>query len=109
MTEPSGPRSPAASPEEPPPPQATSAAATTADGIPRRGGAKVMCGFPPLLSAECSPRYCGPTTMASLIGVQRTAPGQQRRRTDLLPLSPPLAWDELMHQPAYQHALERLP
>ena len=22
---------------------------------------------------------------------------------------PPLAWDELMHQPAYQHALERLP
>lgn len=36
-------------------------------------------------------------------------PDAERRRTDLLPLSPPLAWDELMHQPAYQHALERLP
>jgi beta-N-acetylhexosaminidase len=31
------------------------------------------------------------------------------RRLDLLPLTPPLPWDELMHQPAYQHALERLP
>ena len=33
----------------------------------------------------------------------------EARRLDLLPLSPPLPWDELMHQPAYQHALERLP
>jgi len=31
------------------------------------------------------------------------------RRLDLLPLSPHLPWDELMHQPAYQRALERLP
>jgi beta-N-acetylhexosaminidase len=31
------------------------------------------------------------------------------RRLDLLPLTPPLPWDELMHQPAYQHALEKLP
>ena len=25
------------------------------------------------------------------------------------PQTPPLPWDELMHQPAYQHALEKLP
>ena len=36
-------------------------------------------------------------------------PDSERRRTDLLPASPPVAWDELMHQAAYQHALERLP
>lgn len=33
----------------------------------------------------------------------------EARRLDLLPLTPPLPWDELMHQPAYQHALEMLP
>jgi len=33
----------------------------------------------------------------------------EARRLDLLPLTPPLPWDELMHQPAYQHALESLP
>jgi len=33
----------------------------------------------------------------------------EARRLDLLPLAPPLPWDELMHQPAYQHALEKLP
>ena len=33
----------------------------------------------------------------------------EARRLELLPLSPPLPWDELMHQPAYQHALESLP
>jgi beta-N-acetylhexosaminidase len=27
----------------------------------------------------------------------------------LLPQTAPLTWDELMHQPAYQRALERLP
>jgi beta-N-acetylhexosaminidase len=31
------------------------------------------------------------------------------RRLDLLPHTPPLPWDELMHQPAYQHALAKLP
>ena len=36
-------------------------------------------------------------------------PDSERRRTDLLPQTTPLAWDELMHQPAYQHALEQLP
>jgi beta-N-acetylhexosaminidase len=36
-------------------------------------------------------------------------PDSERRRLDLLPPTPPLSWDELMHQPAYQHALERLP
>ncbi len=33
----------------------------------------------------------------------------EARRLELLPLTPPLPWDELMHQPAYQHALETLP
>ena len=33
----------------------------------------------------------------------------QARRLGLLPLTPPLPWDELMHEPAYQHALENLP
>jgi beta-N-acetylhexosaminidase len=36
-------------------------------------------------------------------------PDSEQRRIDLLPSTPPLAWDELMHDPAYQHALERLP
>ena len=33
----------------------------------------------------------------------------EARRLDLLPQTAPLTWDELMHQPKYQHALERLP
>jgi beta-N-acetylhexosaminidase len=33
----------------------------------------------------------------------------EARRLALLPSSPPLPWDELMHQAAYQRALERLP
>jgi len=36
-------------------------------------------------------------------------PDSELRRLELLPQLPPLPWDELMHQPAYQHALERLP
>jgi beta-N-acetylhexosaminidase len=36
-------------------------------------------------------------------------PDSEQRRLALLPQAPPLTWDELMHQPAYQHALERLP
>jgi beta-N-acetylhexosaminidase len=33
----------------------------------------------------------------------------EARRLALQPLTPPLPWDELMHEPAYQHALETLP
>ncbi len=36
-------------------------------------------------------------------------PDSDARRLALLPVAPPLTWDELMHQGAYQHALERLP
>jgi beta-N-acetylhexosaminidase len=36
-------------------------------------------------------------------------PDSEARRLALLPQSAPLGWDELMHDPAYQHALERLP
>lgn len=33
----------------------------------------------------------------------------EARRLDLLPQTAPLPWDELMHHPTYQQALERLP
>lgn len=36
-------------------------------------------------------------------------PDSEARRLDLLPQTPPIAWDDLMHQPAYQRSLERLP
>lgn len=36
-------------------------------------------------------------------------PDSEARRLALLPATPPLGWDELMHDAAYQHALERLP
>lgn len=39
---------------------------------------------------------------------QPDAAAEARRRA-LLPRGAPLPWDELMHQPAYQQALERLP
>ncbi|RVT49427.1 beta-N-acetylhexosaminidase [Rubrivivax albus] len=36
-------------------------------------------------------------------------PDSEQRRLALLPASAPLPWDALMHDPGYQHALERLP
>ena len=36
-------------------------------------------------------------------------PDSEQRRLNLLPQARPLTWDELMHQPLYQRALERLP
>jgi beta-N-acetylhexosaminidase len=36
-------------------------------------------------------------------------PDSEARRLKLLPQSAPLTWDALMHEPAYQHALEALP
>jgi len=36
-------------------------------------------------------------------------PDSEARRVRLLPTAAPLGWDDLMHDPAYQHALERLP
>jgi beta-N-acetylhexosaminidase len=36
-------------------------------------------------------------------------PQSQARRLALLPQTEPLAWDDLMHDPAYRHALDRLP
>jgi beta-N-acetylhexosaminidase len=36
-------------------------------------------------------------------------PDSEARRLDLLPQTAPFTWDELMHSPAYQRALERLP
>lgn len=42
-------------------------------------------------------------------GQWRPDPVSESRRLDLLPQTAPVAWDELMHSPAYQRALERLP
>jgi beta-N-acetylhexosaminidase len=46
---------------------------------------------------------------ALLAGGLRLDPQSDHRRRALLPQTVPLAWDELMHDPAYRHALERLP
>jgi len=46
---------------------------------------------------------------AAARGLWSPDPDSEARRLALLPLTPPLAWDELMHDAAYQHALERLP
>ena len=42
-------------------------------------------------------------------GDWRADADSEARRQRLLPSSPPLGWDDLMHDPAYQRALERLP
>ena len=52
-----------------------------------------------------------------LLGLQLAAdeghwqpdPDSEQRRQALLPQAVPLAWDDLMHDPVYQRALERLP
>ena len=46
---------------------------------------------------------------AAHAGQWQPDPESEQRRIGLLPRTAPLAWDELMHAPAYQHALERLP
>lgn len=46
---------------------------------------------------------------AALAGQWHPNPDSERRRLRLLPHQPPLPWDELMHDPVYQRALERLP
>jgi beta-N-acetylhexosaminidase len=46
---------------------------------------------------------------AQAAGAWQADPDSEARRLALLPRSAPLGWDELMHLPAYQHALERLP
>ena len=59
----------------------------------------------------------GEAVDALLDGLERGAarklwspdPDSEHRRLKLLPTSPPLPWDELMRDPAYQRALERLP
>ena len=42
-------------------------------------------------------------------GHWQSDPDSEARRLDLLPQTAPLTWDELMHSPTYQRALERLP
>jgi beta-N-acetylhexosaminidase len=59
----------------------------------------------------------GPGLDALLAGLQEQAelghwhpdPDSEHRRLALLPQTPPLTWDELMHDAVYQRALERLP
>jgi beta-N-acetylhexosaminidase len=42
-------------------------------------------------------------------GLWAPNPDSEARRVALLPQTPPMPWDELMHTPLYQRALERLP
>ena len=60
------------------------------------GGAAVDTLLDDLLAAQAS-------------GHWHADPDSEARRRALLPQSAPLPWDELMHDPAYQRALERLP
>ncbi|HEY2560319.1 MAG TPA: beta-N-acetylhexosaminidase [Caldimonas sp.] len=60
------------------------------------GGAAVDALLDDLLAAQASDHW-------------RADPDSESRRLALLPQTAPLAWDELMHDPAYQRALERLP
>ncbi len=46
---------------------------------------------------------------AQVQGHWHLSPDSEQRRLALLPTQPPLAWDDLMHDPVYQRALERLP
>ena len=46
---------------------------------------------------------------AEAAGQWRRDVDSEARRLALLPETPPIAWDELMHAPAYQRSLERLP
>ena len=46
---------------------------------------------------------------AQALGHWQPDPDGEARRLDLLPQTAPFTWDELMHLPAYQRALERLP
>ena len=48
-------------------------------------------------------------TQAEREGHWHLDPDSEERRLDLLPQIAPFTWDDLMHLPAYQHALERLP
>ncbi len=45
---------------------------------------------------------------ASAAGHWQPSPDSEHRRRALLPITAPLTWDALMHDPVYQHALERL-
>jgi beta-N-acetylhexosaminidase len=46
---------------------------------------------------------------AEAAGGWQADPDSDVRRLDLLPQTAPIVWDDLMHQPAYQRSLERLP
>jgi beta-N-acetylhexosaminidase len=46
---------------------------------------------------------------AEVAGGWQADPDSDVRRLDLLPQTTPIVWDDLMHQPAYQRSLERLP
>ncbi|MDE2082731.1 MAG: beta-N-acetylhexosaminidase [Burkholderiales bacterium] len=46
---------------------------------------------------------------AQAAGHWQPDPDSEQRRLALLPQTPPLPWDALMHDAVYQHALERLP
>jgi beta-N-acetylhexosaminidase len=87
-------------------------------GNPIEGGiAALNAGCDLVLLCNQSKVDGGRPVDALLDGLQRALeqgrwqadPHSEARRVDLLPQSAPLPWDELMHHPTYQQALERLP
>jgi beta-N-acetylhexosaminidase len=87
-------------------------------GSPVEGGiAALNAGCDLLLLCNQSKVDGGKPVDALLDGLQaaleqgrwQADPHSETRRLDLLPQTAPLPWDELMHQPTYQAALERLP
>jgi beta-N-acetylhexosaminidase len=46
---------------------------------------------------------------AEAAGAWRSDADSDARRLALLPHAAPMVWDDLMHDPAYQRSLERLP
>ena len=73
------------------------------------------CDLVPLCNESL--REGGAAIDALLAGLQEAAadgrwqpdPDSEHRRLCLIPMTPPLGWDDLMHDPVYQRALERLP
>jgi beta-N-acetylhexosaminidase len=87
-------------------------------GSPVEGGiAALNAGCDLVLLCNQSKVDAGKPVDALLDGLQNALeqgrwqadPDSETRRLDLLPQTAPLPWDELMHQPTYQAALERLP
>jgi beta-N-acetylhexosaminidase len=68
----------------------------------------LLCNESPREAGAAIDRLLDGLTAAQAQGGWRPDPDSELRRLALLPSVPPLGWDDLMHEPLYQHALERL-